>query len=49
MTVQSIGDQARAFAMQSASSRIKTTLATLTAELSSGEVAPRTWPGSRRG
>lgn len=39
MTVQSIGDQARAFAMQSASSRIKTTLATLTAELSSGEVA----------
>lgn len=39
MTVQSIGDQARAFAMQTASSRIKTTLATLTAELSSGEVA----------
>ncbi|WP_347137591.1 hypothetical protein [Paracoccus sp. SSK6] len=39
MTVQSIGDQARAFAMQAASSRIKTTLATLTAELSSGEVA----------
>lgn len=39
MTVQSIGDQARAFAMQSASSRIKTTLATLTAELSSGEVS----------
>lgn len=39
MTVQSIGDQARAFAMQAASSRLKTTLATLTAELSSGEVA----------
>lgn len=39
MTVQSIGDQARAFAMQAASSRIKTTLATLSAELSSGEVA----------
>ena len=39
MTVQSIGDQARAFAMQAASSRIKTTMATLTAELSSGEVA----------
>lgn len=39
MTVQSLGDQARAFAMQSASSRIKTTLATLTAELSSGEVS----------
>lgn len=39
MTVQSIGDQARAFAMQSASSRIKTTLATLTGELASGEVA----------
>lgn len=39
MTVQSIGDQARAFAMQSASSRIKATLATLTSELSSGEVA----------
>lgn len=39
MTVQSIGDQARALAMQSASGRIKTTLATLTAELASGEVA----------
>lgn len=39
MTVQSIGDQARAFAMQSASNRIKTTLATLTAELTSGEVS----------
>ena len=39
MTVQSIGDQARAFAMQAASNRIKTTLATLTAELASGEVA----------
>ena len=39
MTVQSIGDQARAFALQSASSRIKTTMATLTAELASGEVA----------
>lgn len=39
MIVQSIGDQARAFAMQAASNRIKTTLDTLTAELSSGEVA----------
>ncbi len=39
MTVQSIGDQARAFAMQAATNRIKTTMATLTAELSSGEVA----------
>lgn len=39
MTVQSIGDQARAFAMQASANRIKTTLATLTAELASGEVA----------
>ena len=39
MTVQSIGDQARALAMQAASNRLKTTLATLTAELTSGEVA----------
>lgn len=39
MTIQSIGDQARAFAMQAASHRIKTTLATLTTELSSGEVS----------
>lgn len=39
MTVQPIGDQARAFAMQAATNRIKTTMATLTAELASGEVA----------
>ncbi len=39
MTVYSIGDQARAFAMRSASHRIKTTVDTLTSELSSGEVA----------
>ena len=37
MTVQSIGDQARAFAMQAASSRIKTTLATLTGDAARGE------------
>lgn len=39
MTVYSIGDQARAFAMRSAAHRIKTTVDTLTSELSSGEVA----------
>lgn len=39
MTVHSIGDQARAFALQSASYRLKTTLATLTDEMASGEVA----------
>ena len=38
MTIHSIGDQARAFALQAASNRIKTTLATLSEELSSGEV-----------
>lgn len=46
MTVHSIGDQARAFALQSASFRLKTTLATLTDELASGEVAD---PGQRLG
>lgn len=46
MTVQSIGDQARTLAMQSASGRIRTTLATLTSELASGEVADL---GSRLG
>lgn len=39
MTVYSIGDQARAFALQASSYRLKTTLATLTDELSSGEVS----------
>ncbi|MCF3972618.1 hypothetical protein [Paracoccus salsus] len=39
MTVHSIGDQARAFALQAASYRLKTTLATLTQEMASGEVA----------
>lgn len=39
MTVHSIGDQARAFALQAASNRIKTTLSVLTSELASGEVA----------
>ena len=38
MNVNSLGDQARAFALQAASNRIKTTLATLSDELSSGEV-----------
>ena len=36
MNVNSLGDQARAFALQAASNRIKTTLATLSDELSSG-------------
>lgn len=39
MSVHSIGDQARAFALQAASYRLKTTLGTLTAEMASGEVA----------
>ncbi len=39
MSVVSIGDQARAFVLQSASHRLKTTMTTLTAELASGEVA----------
>lgn len=39
MTSISLGDQARAFALQSASHRIKTTMATLSAEMASGEVA----------
>lgn len=39
MTVYSIGDQARAFALQTASHRLKTALATLTDEMASGEVA----------
>ncbi|MDN5567962.1 MAG: hypothetical protein L0G27_04295 [Paracoccus sp. (in: a-proteobacteria)] len=39
MTLTSIGDQARAFAMQSATNRLKTTMTTLTQEMSSGEVA----------
>lgn len=39
MTTYSIGDQARAFALQTASHRLKTTLATLTDEMASGEVA----------
>lgn len=38
MTVHSIGDQARSFALQAASNRIKTNLSVLTSELSSGEV-----------
>ncbi|MBM3605207.1 MAG: hypothetical protein FJX25_10775 [Alphaproteobacteria bacterium] len=39
MTLNTIGDQARAFAMQSASNRLKTTMSTLTQEMASGEVA----------
>lgn len=39
MTTYSIGDQARAFALQTASHRLKVTLATLTEEMASGEVA----------
>lgn len=39
MSVVSIGDQARAFVLQSASHRLKTTMTTLTAELASGEVS----------
>lgn len=39
MAFYSIGDQARAFALQTASSRLKTSLGTLTDELASGQVA----------
>lgn len=39
MTIYSVGDQARAFALQTSSHRLKTTLATLSDELASGEVA----------
>lgn len=39
MTTYTIGDQARAFALQTASHRLKTALATLTDEMASGEVA----------
>lgn len=39
MTLNSIGDQARAYALQVASNRIKTTLSTLTQEVASGQVA----------
>lgn len=39
MTLNSIGDQARAYALTVATNRTKTTLATLTEELSSGMVA----------
>lgn len=39
MTLNSIGDQARSFALSLASNRIKTTLATLTQEVASGQVA----------
>lgn len=39
MTIYSIGDQARAFALQTASHRLKTTLETLTREMASGEVS----------
>jgi len=39
VTLNSIGDQARAYALQVASNRIKTTMATLTQEVSSGQVA----------
>lgn len=39
MNVHSIGDQARAFALQAASHRLKSSLDTLTRELASGEVA----------
>lgn len=39
MSLNSIGDQARAFALHVASNRLKTTLTTLTREVASGEVA----------
>lgn len=39
MTLTSIGDQARAYALQVATNRIKTTLATLTEEMGTGQVA----------
>ncbi|MFN3525226.1 MAG: hypothetical protein ACK4YU_03980 [Paracoccus sp. (in: a-proteobacteria)] len=39
MSMQSVGDQARSFALQLASNRLKLTVATLTQEIASGEVA----------
>lgn len=39
MSLNSIGDQARNYAMQQATNRLKTTMTTLTQEMSSGEVA----------
>lgn len=39
MAIQSVGDQARAFALQIASNRLKLSLATLTQEMASGESA----------
>ncbi|MDB6178808.1 hypothetical protein PAF17_15025 [Paracoccus sp. Z330] len=39
MAIYSIGDQARAFALQTASNRLKLSLGTLTDELASGEVS----------
>lgn len=39
MSLNSIGDQARNFAMQQATNRLKTTMTTLTQEMSTGEVA----------
>lgn len=44
MTLNSIGDQARAYALLTASNRARTTLATLTEELATGRVAD---PGRR--
>jgi len=46
VTLNSIGDQARAFALSNATNRTKTVLATLTEELASGQVAD---PGQRLG
>lgn len=39
MPIQSIGDQARAFALQLATNRLKTSMSTLTEEMASGESA----------
>lgn len=39
MSMQSVGDQARSFALQLASNRLKLSVATLTQEMASGEVA----------
>lgn len=39
MTIQPMGDQARNFALQSATSRLRNTMQTLTQELASGEVS----------
>lgn len=41
MAIQSIGDQARAFVLQSQTARLRSTLDVLTSELSSGQVADR--------